>query len=170
MGPFSKSDVDIESAPVREKTTNENDSGEYVPDDGAVHAETFVIGDSWYAKTQRLAGKFGVEQRGIERVPSDERSSAHISQVGTMWLSANMVVSSFAIGALAYPVFYLGFVDTILIILFFNLLSIIPVCFFSTFGPRFGLRQMVLSRFFFGVSTGRLNIPTTRLITPSTTA
>jgi len=61
-----------------------------------------------------------------------------------------MVVSAFAIGALAYPVFYLGFIDTILIILFVNLLGIVPVCFFSTFGPRFGLRQMVLSRFFFG--------------------
>lgn len=61
-----------------------------------------------------------------------------------------MVVSAFAIGALAYPVFYLGFVDTILVIFFFNVLGILPVCFFSTFGPRFGLRQMVLSRFFFG--------------------
>lgn len=61
-----------------------------------------------------------------------------------------MVVSSFAIGALAYPIFKLGYIDTILIILFVNLLGIIPVCFFSTFGPRFGLRQMVLSRFYFG--------------------
>ena len=156
MGPFSKKRADVEANTTNAEKpaySNENDSGEYVPDDGAVTAETFVLGDSWYAKTQRLAGKFGVEQRGIERVPSDERSPAHISQVGTMWLSANMVVSSFAIGALAYPVFYLGFVDTILIIFFVNVLGIIPVCFFSTFGPRFGLRQMVLSRFFFGVST-----------------
>lgn len=61
-----------------------------------------------------------------------------------------MVVSSFAIGALATPVFKLGFVDTILTILFFNMLGVTPVCFFSTFGPRFGLRQMVLSRFYFG--------------------
>ncbi len=61
-----------------------------------------------------------------------------------------MVVSSFAIGALAIPVFHLGFVDSILTILFINLLGIQPVCFFSTFGPRFGLRQMVLSRFYFG--------------------
>jgi purine-cytosine permease-like protein len=59
-------------------------------------------------------------------------------------------VSSFALGALAYPVFYLGFIDTILIIFFINLLGIMPVCFYSTFGPRFGLRQMVLSRYFFG--------------------
>lgn len=61
-----------------------------------------------------------------------------------------MVVSSFAIGALARPVFSLGFVDSALTIIFINLLGIMPVCFFSTFGPRFGLRQMVLSRFYFG--------------------
>lgn len=29
------------------------------------------------------------------------------------WLAANMVVSSFAIGALATPVFFLGFIDSI---------------------------------------------------------
>ena len=61
-----------------------------------------------------------------------------------------MVVSSFAIGALAIPVFQLGFVDSLLTIFFINLLAITPVAFFSTFGPRFGLRQMVLSRYFFG--------------------
>lgn len=61
-----------------------------------------------------------------------------------------MVVSAFAIGALAYPVYYLGFVDSLLTILFFNLLGVFPVCYMSTFGAEFGLRQMVLSRFFFG--------------------
>ena len=61
-----------------------------------------------------------------------------------------MVVSSFAIGALAVPVFDLGFVDSLLTIFFINCLGITPVAFFSTFGPRFGLRQMVLSRYFFG--------------------
>jgi len=61
-----------------------------------------------------------------------------------------MVVSSFAIGVLAQPLFFLGFADAILVTIFFNLLGIFTVCFFSTFGPRFGLRQMVLSRFWFG--------------------
>lgn len=61
-----------------------------------------------------------------------------------------MVVSSFAIGVLAVPVFGLGFVDSVLTIFFINLLGITPVAFFSTFGPRFGMRQMILSRFFFG--------------------
>ena len=66
------------------------------------------------------------------------------------WLSANMVVSSFAIGVLANGIWYMGFADAILVCLFFNLIGILPVCFFSTFGPKFGLRQMVLSRFWYG--------------------
>lgn len=61
-----------------------------------------------------------------------------------------MTVSTFALGALAQPVFGLGFVDAALTIVCINALGILPVCFFSTFGPRFGLRQMVLSRFYFG--------------------
>jgi purine-cytosine permease-like protein len=61
-----------------------------------------------------------------------------------------MGVSTFALGALAVPVFGLGFVDALLTIFFINLLGVIPVCFFSIFGPEFGLRQIILSRFFFG--------------------
>lgn len=61
-----------------------------------------------------------------------------------------MVVSSFAIGVLGQSLFYLGFVDAILVVIFFNLIGTLSVCAFSTFGPRFGLRQMVLSRFWFG--------------------
>jgi len=151
MGPFSKpNDYDVENGGGEKRVPNLDSSEEYIGDEGAVHAETFVVGDSLYARAQRFASGFGAEARGIERVPNDERTDTGMSKIGTMWLSANMVVSSFAIGALAYPVFYLGFVETILTIFFINILGILPVCFFSTFGPRFGLRQMVLSRFFFG--------------------
>jgi hypothetical protein len=56
-----------------------------VPDaSGAVHGESFTIGDSTYAKLQRLAGRFHVEQRGIERVPEDERTDKSTFKVGTM--------------------------------------------------------------------------------------
>jgi hypothetical protein len=46
------------------------------PDDGvgAVRGETFETGNTLYAKLMRFAGKYGVEQRGIERVPEDERT------------------------------------------------------------------------------------------------
>jgi hypothetical protein len=91
MGPFSKKefDVDVEATGGEKPTfAKDNSSSDFVPDEGAVAAETFVIGDGWYAKTQRFAGKFGVEQRGIERVPSDERHSAGMSQIGTLVSSA----------------------------------------------------------------------------------
>lgn len=61
-----------------------------------------------------------------------------------------MVVPSFTIGVLGLPLFNLGFIDSALIIIFFNFISVLTVCFFSTFGAAFGLRQMVLSRFWFG--------------------
>jgi len=56
----------------------------YPGDENAVHKSDFTTGNSVYAKLQRLAGKFGVEQRGIERVPSDERTDTSMTQVGTL--------------------------------------------------------------------------------------
>lgn len=103
-----------------------------------------------FSKAQSYADKLGFEERGIERVLPNERTDKGISKIATLWMSANMTVSTFAIGALAHPVFDLGFVDTVLTIVFINIFSILPVCFFSTLGARFGLRQMVLSRFWFG--------------------
>jgi hypothetical protein len=47
--------------------------GKLMQEDGAVPGETFEIGDTWYAKSMRLAGKLRIEQRGIERVPENER-------------------------------------------------------------------------------------------------
>ena len=47
--------------------------GKLMQEDGAVPGETFEIGDGWYAKTMRFAGKLKIEQRGIERVPESER-------------------------------------------------------------------------------------------------
>ena len=131
---------------------NEKRHHSVIPPDesGAVRGESFETGNSTYAKLQRFVGKYGVEQRGIERVPADERTDTNQWKVGTMWCAANMVVSSFAIGVLAVPVFDLGFVDGLLTIFFINLLGTTPVAFFSTFGPRFGMRQMILSRFWFG--------------------
>lgn len=56
-----------------------------VPDEsGAVHGESFVTGNTLYAKLQRFAGRYGLEQRGIERVPEDERTDTKTFKLGTM--------------------------------------------------------------------------------------
>jgi hypothetical protein len=56
----------------------------HVLDDGAVPGESFEHGTGLFAKMHRLAGRFGVEQRGIERVPENERTDTSLINVGTM--------------------------------------------------------------------------------------
>jgi NCS1 nucleoside transporter family len=51
---------------------------------------------------------------------------------------------------LATIVFKLGFWDGVAAIVIFNILGVLPVAFFSTLGPKLGLRQMTISRFSFG--------------------
>ena len=91
-----------------------------------------------------------IETRGIERVPPTNRTHVRIFDNFTMWLSANLVISTVALGALAIPVFELGFWQSIAVIIIFNILGVLPVAFFSTLGPKLGLRQMTISRFSFG--------------------
>jgi len=92
----------------------------------------------------------GIETHGIERVSPTTRTHVRIFDNFTMWLSANLVISTIALGALAIPIFGLGFWDSVAIIIIFNALGVLPVAFFSTLGPKLGLRQMTISRFSFG--------------------
>ena len=50
----------------------------------AVSGEVFITGDTLYARMQRAVSKFGVEPRGIERVPEDERTDTNLMKVGTL--------------------------------------------------------------------------------------
>lgn len=56
----------------------------YGGDDAAVPNIAFTEGDSTYATLQRFAGKFSIEQRGIERVPENERTDKSMANVGTL--------------------------------------------------------------------------------------
>ncbi|OAX77401.1 hypothetical protein ACJ72_08301 [Emergomyces africanus] len=141
MGDEVFTDTEIGSTT---KYPKQSDEQKYRPE------EDVEIDQGFVAKLQRFTGKYGVEQRGIEPVLANERTDTTVLRVGTLWFACNICLSSFAIGILAVPAFGLGFVDGLLVIFFFNVLGILPVCFFSTLGARFGMRQMVLSRFYFG--------------------
>ena len=74
---------------IEQHSPSDRYSGEKLPpiDSDAtegVPGESFEIGDSLYAKMQRAVGKYGVEQRGIERVPENERTDSSLVKVGTM--------------------------------------------------------------------------------------
>lgn len=92
----------------------------------------------------------GIETHGIERVQPESRIHVRVFDNFTLWLSANMVISTVALGTLATSVFGLGFWDSFAAIVLFNVLGALPVAFLSTLGPKLGLRQMTISRFSFG--------------------
>jgi len=100
--------------------------------------------------TVAIPEEHGIETHGIERVSPNTRTHVRIFDNFTMWLSANLVISTVALGTLATTVFKLGFWDSLAIIFVFNLLGVLPPAIFSTLGPRLGLRQMTISRFAFG--------------------
>ena len=54
----------------------------------------------------------GIETHGIERVSPTTRTHVRIFDNFTMWLSANLVISTVGLGALAVPIFGLGFWDS----------------------------------------------------------
>jgi NCS1 nucleoside transporter family len=92
----------------------------------------------------------GIETHGIERVSPATRTHVRVFDNFTMWFGANLVISTIALGTLANVVFGLGFWDSVAVIIIFNILGTLPVAFFSTLGPKLGLRQMTISRFSFG--------------------
>lgn len=100
--------------------------------------------------TVAIPEEHGIERHGIERVSPATRSHVRIFDNFTMWLSANLVISTVALGAIANQVFQLGFWDGLAVIIIFNALGVLPVAFFSTLGPKLGLRQMTITRFAFG--------------------
>jgi hypothetical protein len=84
MRPFRKADVESASTEKYPDESSTPDVAVGYSEGGAVHTDEFAAGNSWYHKLQRIAGRFGVEQRGIERVPADERTDTGMSKIGTL--------------------------------------------------------------------------------------
>lgn len=119
-------------------------------DTGVGEVDITAAGPEWKQKINSLLLRFNAETRGIERVPEEEQTDGNLLHAGSMWFGCNMVVATFALGALGITVFGLSFWTAFLCIVFFNILGSQTVALFSTFGPYFGLRQMPFTRFWFG--------------------
>ncbi|VVT49181.1 uncharacterized protein SAPINGB_P002143 [Magnusiomyces paraingens] len=108
-----------------------------------------------FAKFNRKLDSFGVESRGIGRVMPEERENGasaprNILKLIFLWMGAACGLSSMSGFFLGPLVFELGFKDTMTAGIFGALVGCFVAAYASTFGPRSGLRQMVISRFMFG--------------------
>ena len=91
-----------------------------------------------------------VEEKGIQPLPLEERTSTRFFNIFTVWFSMNSNILGITFGLLGPSVYGLGLRDSALVILFFTLLSTVPPAYLATLGPKTGMRQMVQARFSFG--------------------
>ncbi|KAG2153559.1 permease for cytosine/purines, uracil, thiamine, allantoin-domain-containing protein [Suillus bovinus] len=93
----------------------------------------------------------GVEARGVERVPENQRESKNA------WnKSVNAVLTTIPIGALAQSTFTLTFGNAVATIFCFGALGGIATAFIATLGPITGLRTMIITRFSSGYFGGTI--------------
>ncbi|KAI0652315.1 cytosine-purine permease [Trametes meyenii] len=98
----------------------------------------------------------GVEARGIERVPEDQRDPANTWNNLLMWWSVNTALTTIPVGTLAQEYYTLTLPHTIATILCFGAVGAVATAFVSTLGPRTGLRTIAITRFSSGYVGGTI--------------
>ncbi|KAH9884386.1 permease for cytosine/purines, uracil, thiamine, allantoin-domain-containing protein [Xylariomycetidae sp. FL2044] len=93
---------------------------------------------------------WGIETRGITPVPPEEKTDKRFINVFFVWFTMSTNLLPIITGMVGTFSFGLGLRDCSLLILFFSLLCTIFPAYFSTFGSRTGLRQMLHARYTFG--------------------
>jgi len=108
--------------------------------------ESHMVNAGWAHRLLRG----GVETRGISPVPLHEKTDVAYSRMFTFWVAMNANIATFSTGSLGPLVYGLSTRDSCLVIFFINILSTIPPAYYTTLGPKLGLRQMILARYSFG--------------------
>jgi NCS1 family nucleobase:cation symporter-1 len=90
-----------------------------------------------------------VEPGGVEVIPAEERHG-HPVQLFWTWASPNMEFATVAVGILSVLAFGLTFGQAVAALVLGTALGSVSLGVLSTWGPRDGLAQMVLSRTAFG--------------------
>ena len=73
-----------------------------------------------------------------------------------LWFGMEISVINLVLGFLGPQIFALGWVDCVSITIFANALAAAGLAHTATFGPRSGLRTMVLGRYFMGYWPAKL--------------
>ncbi|KAJ5307014.1 hypothetical protein N7508_006029 [Penicillium antarcticum] len=103
-----------------------------------------------WLRVRNWSRTIGAEEFGVERVPEDMRTSQSPRDLFTMFFAANCNMSTLALGFLGPTTFGLGWWDSFLAIIFFNLIGAAIPALTVRFGPNLGLRTMLVPRYCFG--------------------
>ncbi|KAJ9645020.1 hypothetical protein H2204_001482 [Knufia peltigerae] len=94
---------------------------------------------------------FGVELRGIEPVPVEQRTDTRAVNIFSLWWTLSLSLLPITTGLVGTLFMGLSLKAACLVILFFNLLGGIPPAAFGILGPKTGMRQLVQARYSFGL-------------------
>ncbi|KAK7900067.1 hypothetical protein LTR67_003813 [Exophiala xenobiotica] len=149
-----------EKGMMSEKTTTQPEAVGQLR--GLSTGELEAHGPRWLQRIQHYSNlmdqKLHIESRGIERVlPTDRDETLNYLDMMFLWFSCSAVISTVATGLLAGPSWLgLSVTNGFLAVLFGTGLGAACAAYMGTFGPRLGLRQILLARFSFGWYGGKL--------------
>ncbi|KAF8639471.1 hypothetical protein AX17_001491 [Amanita inopinata Kibby_2008] len=104
-------------------------------------------------RLQRLTNfllRFGIETHGIAPTKPEARTDKRLHQLYFVWFSANFGILTFSVASSGPAFFGLGLRDSLLIILFVDLILYTLPAYFASFGPKLGTRTMVHARYSWG--------------------
>lgn len=99
---------------------------------------------------RRWYRRLDIEDYGIQPVPEELRTDQHPLDLFTVFFAANCNTATLATGFLGPTTFGLGWWDSFLAIVLFNILGAVFPALAARFGPKLGLRTMVVPRYSFG--------------------
>ncbi|CAE6537049.1 unnamed protein product [Rhizoctonia solani] len=146
----SSHESDVEKA-LSTDGSSEEDIAPYVEQRQVAEAKDVTSFQGKLAAFTVRLSQYGVETRGVVPTPPEARNDTRFWNLLFLWISANFNILAFSTGSLGPAIFALGLKESLLVIFFINLLSAMLPAYFSTFGPRLGMRQMIVSRYSFGL-------------------
>ncbi|KAK8853231.1 hypothetical protein IAR55_003933 [Kwoniella newhampshirensis] len=106
-----------------------------------------------YRKGMDILVEHGVEERGIDPRPEDERDElttwSYLPQF-TLWAAFNTNILSFSEGVIGPQLFGLDWKTSAICIVLFTAAACLPIAYCATNGPKTGMRQMVQARYGMG--------------------
>ncbi|CDO75439.1 hypothetical protein BN946_scf184693.g8 [Trametes cinnabarina] len=103
-----------------------------------------------YASTTDFLSRWGVETNGIDPIWPEDRTDTKLYQMFFVWFSANINILTFGTGSAGPAFFGLGLRDSFFILLVVDIISCTIPAYFAVFGPKLGMRSMVLARYSWG--------------------
>ncbi|EIW55544.1 cytosine-purine permease [Trametes versicolor FP-101664 SS1] len=104
----------------------------------------------YFASTSEFLTHWGIETNGINPILPEDRTDTKLYQMFFVWFSANINILTFGTGSAGPAFFGLGLRDSFIILVIVDLISCIVPAYFAVFGPKLGMRSMVLARYSWG--------------------